>query len=261
MGFSETILEAFQRYTAARCAAHLLPRIKDGDRVLDVGCGVGSITVGLAQAVGTGEVHGIDMEESQIEMAATVAQSQNQDNVFFQVADALALPFDDNYFDVVHCHGILTHVPDTAALLKESRRVLKPGGVISARETITASCFTYPDYGVLGHAWDMFADLLEADDGHPQMGKQLKSHFVNAGLSDIRLSTSWEIYTTPQDIAFIYGVVQEWFLSEEVLDAAIKYGAATRRLADQITEGYERWIHDPGAICGMAFGEVVATNP
>lgn len=51
----------FNRRTAQTCAAHLLPRIKKHHRILDVGCGPGSITVGLAELVPDGEVVGIDI--------------------------------------------------------------------------------------------------------------------------------------------------------------------------------------------------------
>ena len=261
MGFSEEIMESFRRYTAASCAAYLLPRLQPGFRVLDVGCGPGSISVGLAEAVAPGELHGIDMEPSQIEVAGHLAQSHGRDNVILQVADALNLPFEDDYFDAVHCHNILMHVPDTAALLTELKRVLKPGGIIGAREMIVGSSFTYPDYGVISHAWDMFADLLEADDGHPQMGRELKGRLAHAGFSDIEVSATIDVYSHPEDVAFIYWVVQNWFLSPEILEAAIKYGASTQELADQISQTYEKWREDPAAFCAIAFGEATATNP
>ena len=69
MGYSEEFLQLLDRRSAETHAAYLLPHLRSGDRVLDFGCGPGTITVGLAGAVDPGEVHGIDMEESQIAMA------------------------------------------------------------------------------------------------------------------------------------------------------------------------------------------------
>ncbi|MDE2836106.1 MAG: methyltransferase domain-containing protein [Chloroflexota bacterium] len=261
MGFSEEILEALRRGTAEANSAFLLPHLRPGLRVLDVGCGPGTISVGLAEAVEPGELHGVDMEESQVELARAVAASRRQENAVFHVGDVLALPFEDDFFDVAHCHNVLMHVPDTRAALTEVKRVLKPGGLIGCREMIGESSFAYPDFGVTRNAWDMFEDLLAADDGHPQLGKELKGHVLEAGFTNVRVSASWDIYSTPDDIAFIYGVVNNWFLSPEVTEAAIKYGAATRELCDRIADAYSRWKDSPGAVFGVAYGEIVAGKP
>ena len=78
----------------------------------------------------------IDMEESQVEMARAAAAAGGHDNATFHVGDVTDLPFEDNSFDVAHCHAVLIHVPDTQAVLAEVKRVLKPGGIISSREWI-----------------------------------------------------------------------------------------------------------------------------
>ena len=75
MGYSEEFLQLLDRRSAQSHAGYLLPHLKAGDRVLDFGCGPGTITVGLAKAVEPGEVHGIDMEESQVELARAAADA------------------------------------------------------------------------------------------------------------------------------------------------------------------------------------------
>ena len=261
MGFSEEMLESLRRYTAEASAKYLMPHLRPGRRVLDIGCGPGTISVGLARAVAPGEMHGVDMEESQIDLASLVAKTNGQDNAKFHVGDVTDLPFEDGFFDVVHCHNVLMHIPDTAAVLAEARRVLKPGGIIGCREMICGSSFTHPDFGVIRRAWDMFEDLLSADDGHPQMGKDLKNHIVEAGFTNVRVTASFDIYDTPEDIAFIYAFANKWFLSPEIMEAAIKYGASTQELCDAIRDAYDRWKDHPGALCGLGFGEVVAGRP
>ena len=72
MGFGMEMLEALRRYTAEANAKHLLPYLRPGLRVLDFGCGPGAISVGLAKVVDPGEMHGVDMEASQIEVARAV---------------------------------------------------------------------------------------------------------------------------------------------------------------------------------------------
>ena len=261
MGFGEEFLQSLRRYTAEASAAYLLPYLRPGLRVLDFGCGPGTVSVGLARAVAPGELHGVDMESSQIELAKNVAEAGGQDNTTFHVADVTEMPFEAGFFDVAHCHNVLMHVPDTRAVLTEVRRVLKPGGIIACREMISASSFTHPDFGVIRKAWDMFEDLLAADDGHPQIGKDLKNHVLEAGFENINVTASFDIYSTPEDVEFIFGLANQWFLSPEITEAAIKYGASTQELCDQIADAYERWKDHPGAVCGVAFGEAVANKP
>ena len=261
MGFSEPILQVLRRFTAETHAAHLLPHLEPGHRVLDFGCGPGTVSVGLARAVEPGEMHGVDMEESQIDLARAVAHVGKHHNAIFHVGDVTDLPFEDGFFDAAHGHAILMYVPDTQAVLSEVKRVLKPGGIVSSRELIAESCFTHPDLGTNRKAWDMFEDLIESDEGHPQMGKDMKTHYIEAGFTDIRATASFDSYSDPEDIAFIYGFANQWFLSPETTEAAIKYGAASEKLVNEIRIGYDRWKDHPGAFCGAAYGELTARKP
>ncbi len=262
MGFSEVILQFLQRYTAETHASHLLPHLKPGLRVLDFGCGPGTISVGLAKAIEPGELHGIDMEESQIAMARSVAEAGGQDNAIFHVADVIDLPFEDDYFDVVHGHAVLTYVPDTHGALAEVKRVLKPGGIISCREAIFESSFTAPSFETLGSGgWGTFSQLVAADDGHPNLGKDLKLHLLSAGFTDVQPSASFDLYSTPEEVAFLYGVIEGWFLSPEVMEAAATYGVATRRQFDDFRRAFSDWHDHPAAFSGIAYGECLAYKP
>ena len=122
LGFSEEMLQFLQRHTVEANSAFLIPYLRPGMRVLDFGCGPGTISVGLARLVAPGEMHGVDMEESQIDLARSIASSTEQDNAIFQVADATDLPFEDGYFDVAHCYNVLMHIPSTQAVLAEVKR-------------------------------------------------------------------------------------------------------------------------------------------
>ena len=260
-GYGEEMIQSLMRRTATTNAAHLLPHLKPGQRILDVGCGPGNISVGLAQAVEPGTLYGIDQAESQVDLARAVAASQRQENVVFQVGDATALPFEDGFFDVVHCHDVLLHVADTRALLVEMLRTLKPGGVIGCREMIARSCFTYPDYGIINKCWEMFEDMMAADGGHPQIGKELKARLNDVGFTGARFTASFEVFSEPEDLDYIYEVATQWFLSQEMVETALQYGATTVELVEAMRGAYDRWKRDPGAVCVLAQGEAVAFKP
>src|SRR5207249_3300947 len=103
---------------------------RPGERVLDVGCGPGSLTVALRRSVGpAGSAHGIDASPEMIEAARRNASKAGLE-VGFQVGVAEALPFSDGTFDLVVSQLAIHHLPDDLrpAAFGDMRRVLKPGG-------------------------------------------------------------------------------------------------------------------------------------
>ena len=153
MSYSDKFQLLLSRRNATNNAAHLFLHLKPGLRVLDFGCGPGTISMGLAKTIEPGELHGVDMEASQVEMIQAVAQAGGHRNMTFQTCDVAGLPFDDDYFGAAHCCAVLLHIPDTQAALAEIRRVLKPGGPISNREMIGSSTLFEPVIDDFDVAW------------------------------------------------------------------------------------------------------------
>jgi SAM-dependent methyltransferase len=103
--------------------------LADGDRVLDVGCGTGSLTFALPQIANIASATGIDLTEAYLEFA----RAQNSDpRITFRTADARALPFEDNSFDRAFSMLVLQFIPDAARAVAEMRRVVQPGGTTTA---------------------------------------------------------------------------------------------------------------------------------
>ena len=92
-------------------------------RVLDAGCGLGNVTHLLERAVPGVAVTGIDPDP--VRLATARAQGVRSPLL---AADGCRLPFPDHAFGAVVCSEVLEHVPDDAALLRDLRRVLAPGG-------------------------------------------------------------------------------------------------------------------------------------
>ena len=261
MGYSDEFRQLLDRRSMETHAPHLVPYLKSGLRILDFGCGPGTISVGLARAVDPGEVHGVDMEESQIELARAAAEAGGHKNAKFHVGDVTSLPFEDNSFDVAHCHAVLMHVPDTSGALAEVKRVLRPGGIIASRETVVASCFAEPTTDTLRSGWTVFGNLISANGGHPQMGRELKNYLVEAGFIDVQASASFDVFSTPGDVAFLHGFIIDWFFSPAVIAAATAYGLATHEQFEEWRAALEQWRGHAGALGAIAFGEAIATKP
>jgi ubiquinone/menaquinone biosynthesis C-methylase UbiE len=111
-----------------------MAEIKPGDKVLDVGCGTGNLTLAAqARAGASGEVHGIDAAPEMIEVARSKA-ARSGANVDFQIGLIEQIPFPDGYFDVVLSSLMIHHLPDDLKRkgFVEMRRVLKPNGHLFA---------------------------------------------------------------------------------------------------------------------------------
>ena len=260
-GYIEPVVHLLRSYTAERNVPFLLPYVRPGLRVLDFGCGLGSISMGLAKAAAPGELHGVGDNPTNVEEARARARAAGQDNAVFHITNLTALPFEDSSFDVANCHNILMFIPDTGAALAEVMRVLKPGGIIGCREMILDASFIHPDLGVLQTVWEVFANLVAFDDGHPRMGKDLKNDILDAGFENIRVGASFDTYSTPEQIAFMHSLITGWFLSPEVMEVGSKYGVSTPQIWERIRAAADRWKDDPGATLAIAWGEAVANKP
>ena len=258
VGYGEEYLQ-FLSYSEDLCE-YLLGQLRPGDRVIDIGCRPGFTSVGLA-GVAPEKLRDLDVAASQVELARNPAGDPQSETAKWQVADAAALPFEDGFFDVAHCNDVLAYVPQTGAVLTEVMRVLKPGGILGCREIIVDSSFVHPELGPMKRGWEVFADLLEADDGHPQMGKDLKHHLLEAGFTDIRISASFENYSGPEQVDHFHRHLKRWFFSLDVTERAKMYGAATDTLFGVIEEAVDQWKDRPGAWAGIAFGEALAVRP
>ena len=261
MGYDEDFRQMLNRRSAQTHAAYLLPRLEPGQTVLDFGCGPGTISLGLAEAVDPGHLHGVDMEETQIALARSAAASGGHENVTFHVGNVNDLPFADATFDVAHCHAVLMHIPDTAAALAEVHRVLKPGGIFACREAIVASSFLEPGSAEIDRAWAVFTKLLSANGGHPQLGRELKTALLKAGFEQIQPRFSFDSFGTDDDVGFFYGFIIDWFHSPAVVEAAIKYGLSTAEEFEIGRDALEAWRTSPGAVGSIGFGECLAAKP
>ncbi|KAL1862580.1 hypothetical protein Daus18300_008540 [Diaporthe australafricana] len=144
LGYSKAATSSHASRTIYTDAAFAIPHIKPHHRVLDVGSGPGTITIGFATLVdGTkgGSVVGIDTGEEVVTSASQLANehSLGKDVIRFTQGDILeGLPFDDESFDVVFTSQTMTHLapaPDMPVkALKEMRRVLKKDGFLAARD-------------------------------------------------------------------------------------------------------------------------------
>jgi ubiquinone/menaquinone biosynthesis C-methylase UbiE len=117
-----------------------LVSIKPGDRVLEVGCGTGSLTLAVGRRVGaSGEVHGVDIAPEMINVARR-KNARAGNPVTFRVGQIDTLPYPEATFDAVICSFMIFHLPDDVQRLglKDIFRVLRAGGTLVVIDMVTA---------------------------------------------------------------------------------------------------------------------------
>ena len=162
--------------------------LRPGIRILDVGCGPGTITAELADRVGAdGAVVGID---ASADVVAQASGTMARDNLTYAVGDVYALDADDNTFDVVHAHQVLQHLADPVAALTEMRRVCRPGGLVAARDSDYQAMSWHPQPPELREWLELYMAITRANGGNPDAGRLLLSWAQRAGFTDISSSAS-----------------------------------------------------------------------
>jgi SAM-dependent methyltransferase len=167
VGYDAATRRRHERRTAAEHASFLLPYLRPGLRLLDCGCGSGSITVGLARIVGPGQAIGVDLEPGQLERARELAAENRVPNVSLAVANVYDLPFPNASFDAVFAHTLLEHLREPLQVLREMRRVLKPGGVAAVRDPDYGTALRLPSTPMLEKAAQLLTRLREHVGGSP----------------------------------------------------------------------------------------------
>jgi ubiquinone/menaquinone biosynthesis C-methylase UbiE len=105
----------------------LVPWLKDGNEVLDVGCGTGKFSMKLYSYNSNIKIHGVDFSEVMIHKAQAKLKGEP---IEFQIGDVENLPYPANRFDIITCSNSFHHYPNQRGAILEMNRVLKPGGKV-----------------------------------------------------------------------------------------------------------------------------------
>jgi 2-polyprenyl-3-methyl-5-hydroxy-6-metoxy-1,4-benzoquinol methylase len=175
-----------------------------GMRVLDIGCGVGDVSLLAAEFVGpSGAVFGIDRSKEAITVARQRVAATGLDHVRFQATelDAFSTP---QQFDAIVGRFILAHLPDPAALLRRLSGNLRPGGTLAFQETASRLLRSVPDGALFRRCSQWLLDTFERAGLELDMGGKLFATFLAAGLPAPQMTAASRIEGSPQSPVYRY---------------------------------------------------------
>lgn len=210
-------------------SAHLfrLAGITTGMRVLDVGCGAGDVSMLLAELVGpTGSVIGVDMNPAILDVARARTEAAGLATVSYVEADLADLRLDESV-DALVGRLVLMHLKEPAAIVRALSRLVRSGGVVSFQDYNVSRCHAVPPIQLVTACTDWVVGAIRAAGGNPNMGEQVASVLLDAGLP-----VNGAASTIPAGPA--ESVLPRYVADtvRSVLPAVLKYGIATEAEVD-----------------------------
>jgi ubiquinone/menaquinone biosynthesis C-methylase UbiE len=251
--------QAQVEYTQVRRAAQwvpfLLPHLRTGMRLLDCGCGVGSITVDLAEIVTPGETVGVDVDAAQLELARAAAAARALGNVRFIVGSIYELPFADASFDVALAHTVLQHLSEPLRALNELRRVLVPGGIAAVSDDDLSTWVVAPE-GSAVYRWmaELVPLQIAANGGNPFYSRNLRSLLLEAGF--VRTeghAVAAEQYGTLEDTCRFAAVVSRVMQNPDVVQLVLAKGWVGPDELQAMRAEVQAWGERPDAFAAVLY--------
>lgn len=255
-GHCGAVVDSHARRTATNSAAFALPLLRRDHLLLDLGCGPGSVTIDLSQRVA--RAVGVDASPEAVLRARRDAAARGAGACEFLVADVYRLPFADAAFDVVFAHQLLQHLADPVEALRESARVLRPGGIIAVRDSDYGTMVHDPRDPLLDRWLALYCELARRNGGEPDAGRMLARWVGAAGFVDaVATSSSWT-YAEPTAVTDWCTLWTDRLLTARMGEDAMRLGLATRDELEELAAAWRRWAAAPQPYFAFLHGEVVA---
>ena len=230
-------------------------------RVLDFGCGPGSITVGLARAVSPGLVTGIDVSTDVLDKAKQLALEKGVTNVAFEEGNVYQLDFPDDSFDVAYGHQVLQHLGQPHDALRELRRVLKPAGLLGVRDSDYASMPFAPDDPRLDRFFEIYDAVARRNGGEPNAGRYLRGWLLKAGFVDVEITTTTWTYVAREDVENWGDSWAERVTDSNLGEQALAFGVASRAELEEVAAAWREWTTKPDAFFTLIQVAALGRNP
>jgi SAM-dependent methyltransferase len=209
-----------------------------------------------------GQVIGLDQETQQCATVATYAQQVGRTNLLFRAGDINALPFPDASFDVVFTNAVLQYLADPGHAVDEMFRVLKPSGILGARDVFNDRGFIVsPEDPWLEAFRVLIRRFPQRTGGDPDLGRKLGPLLHAAGFQRLHLSVSAEQGESPEDKRRYCQTYADLIERSGVAELSIREGWADREGLAQIRAAWHALGERPDGFVALLFGEALGWKP
>jgi SAM-dependent methyltransferase len=257
-GHHDSVLRSHRWRTAENSAGYLLPYLRSGLSLLDVGCGPGTITVDLGRRVAPASVIGVDRERAVIAEATRLLEAGNLGNVQFKPGDVYSLEFDDQSFDVVHAHQVLQHLTDPVAALVEMRRVTRRGGIVAVRDSDYGGFVWAPTDPLLDRWMQLYHDVCRCNGADADAGRHLLGWAHAAGFDEIVATSSTWTFADAATRRWWGGLWAERVTRSSLATQAVEYGLSTEAELEAISRSWLRWAEQDDGFFAVLHVELIA---
>ena len=231
-----------------------------GSDVLEAGCGVGAQTVAIAGASPGARIRSVDLSAQSLQVAKARVGSAGIGNVTFLQADIFNLPFPAQSFDHVFVCFVLEHLRDPVGALAALRRLLKPGGSITAIEGDHGSAYFHPHSASAQRAIQCLVDLQASAGGDALIGRRLYPLLVAAGFANVTVSPRM-VYVDASRPQLVDGFTRKTFnaMVAGVRDDALARGLIGEAAWNQGIRDLDRTTEPDGVFCYTFFKAAATT--
>lgn len=263
--YSFSDAEAQRTYVGMRRAedwvGFFLPHLKKGYNLLDCGCGVGSITLDLAELVAPGQVVGVDMDEGQLEIGRTNAKERGLTNVTFEQGNVYELRFESGTFDAVLAHTLLYHLSDPIRALRELRRVLKPGGIAAISDDDFDTLTVSPHHPFVERLAEIIKKVVLFNGGSPFYSRNLRGLMLEAGFVRTEgFAVAAEHYGRLDETRRMANVMSRQMSDSALKNLVISQGWTTKVEIDEIINWMCDWGKRPDAFMSIMYCAALGWN-
>lgn len=220
--------------------------LRDGLRVLEVGCGSGNTACWVAERVGPGgSVLGIDNSPGQIEEARRQAHARGLTNAEFQVADAYSPKLPEASFDLVYCRLVLMHLTHPKDALAIMRSLVKLGGTVACEEMDQTVWLCNPPADAVRRFYELTMALGDRNGEHFRLGSALHRLFAEVGFTQPTFGANFPVVLCGAEKQLL-GLTFDEFGPE-----LVREGLASQAEVDGVTAGLMSIAADETTLLGF----------